>query len=102
MFRNPSLSILARRLGGFKRPTIPPTYLNETRLQPAHLLTFQCSNRGFQTTIPQQSISNIMSTDSKIVIVTGGNSGLGYETVKKILQSEKAKYTVFLGARSAE
>lgn len=43
-----------------------------------------------------------MSTDSKIVIVTGGNSGIGYETVKKILESRKAQYTVLLGARTIE
>lgn len=38
----------------------------------------------------------------RIIIVTGGNSGIGYETVKKILQSDKAKYHVFLGARTTE
>lgn len=38
----------------------------------------------------------------RIIIVTGGNSGIGYETVKKILQSDKAKYHVFLGARTIE
>lgn len=37
----------------------------------------------------------------KVVLVTGGNSGLGYETVKAFLQSNKP-YHVFLGSRSLE
>ena len=37
----------------------------------------------------------------KITLVTGGNTGLGYETVKALLQSEKP-YHVLLGSRSLE
>lgn len=41
-----------------------------------------------------------MST-KKIVIVTGANKSLGYETVKALLESDQP-YHVFLGSRSLE
>lgn len=41
-----------------------------------------------------------MSSPS-IVLVTGGNTGIGYETVKALLQSSKT-YHVLLGSRSLE
>ncbi|KAJ7260500.1 hypothetical protein B0H12DRAFT_375271 [Mycena haematopus] len=38
---------------------------------------------------------------SEIVFVTGGNNGIGYETVKALLQAEK-KYHVLMGSRSLD
>lgn len=40
-------------------------------------------------------------TSPKIVFVTGGNGGIGYETVKALLQSERP-YKVLMGSRSLE
>ena len=33
-----------------------------------------------------------------LLLITGGNAGLGFETVKSLLQSSK-KYTILLGGR---
>ena len=38
----------------------------------------------------------------KVVVVTGANDGIGYEAVRAFLESDKAKYHVFLGSRSVE
>lgn len=40
-----------------------------------------------------------MSTDKKILLITGGNTGLGLETVKALLQSETA-YEIIIGCRT--
>ena len=36
-----------------------------------------------------------------IVLITGANTGLGYETIRSLLQSTKA-YTILLGGRSVD
>ena len=41
------------------------------------------------------------STNKNIVLITGANSGIGWETVKALLQSQR-QYHILLGARDLE
>ena len=58
----------------------------------------QATNRF--TRFSTQAI-NTMSSSKKVVLVTGANKSIGYETVKALLRSEKP-YHVILGSRSLE
>jgi NAD(P)-dependent dehydrogenase (short-subunit alcohol dehydrogenase family) len=40
-------------------------------------------------------------TDTSIVLITGGNTGIGYETVKALYASPKA-HTILMGSRSLD
>ncbi|KAJ5931083.1 hypothetical protein N7466_006576 [Penicillium verhagenii] len=44
-------------------------------------------------------MNNILNMTPKIVLITGGNGGIGYETVKALFESEKP-YHIFMGSRS--
>ena len=51
---------------------------------------------------PSTRESQLAMTSQKVVLVTGANDGIGYEAVKALLESDKAKYHVFLSSRSLE
>lgn len=38
--------------------------------------------------------------ESTIIFITGANSGIGYQTIRALSQSERT-YTIYLGSRSA-
>jgi len=40
-------------------------------------------------------------SSNPVILITGANTGLGFETVRSLLQSSKA-YTILLGGRSIE
>ncbi|KAF2731668.1 NAD(P)-binding protein [Polyplosphaeria fusca] len=42
-----------------------------------------------------------MASGKGIILITGGNTGIGYETVKALMQSEKP-YTILMGSRKLE
>jgi NAD(P)-dependent dehydrogenase (short-subunit alcohol dehydrogenase family) len=41
-----------------------------------------------------------MATDKKVVFITGGNTGLGFETVKALAASKSATYELVVGCRT--
>jgi NAD(P)-dependent dehydrogenase (short-subunit alcohol dehydrogenase family) len=41
-----------------------------------------------------------MATDKEIVVITGGNTGLGLEVVRKLLREHSARFHVIIGSRT--
>lgn len=66
-------------------PTIPwPTFADLKQML-----------HGFWASKPTYTESQYPDLQDKVVIVTGGNTGLGYETVKSLAGSTKARIYVF-------
>ncbi|KAF2002253.1 NAD(P)-binding protein [Amniculicola lignicola CBS 123094] len=57
-------------------------------------ITSHITNTAIRTASPNM-------TDKTILLITGGNTGIGFETVKALLQSS-TPYTILLGSRSLD
>ncbi|KAI1841803.1 hypothetical protein JX266_011980 [Neoarthrinium moseri] len=55
-----------------------------------------CSSGSISRALEHDSM-----TEKRIVLITGGNTGIGYEAVKALLQSDRA-YIILMGSRSVE
>lgn len=51
---------------------------------------------------PSTALSTAMSTQSSVVLISGGNAGLGLATLKSLLLDDKKSYSVYMGSRSIE
>lgn len=80
-------------------------YNNDTINTHSHSIPFRIqnyiNNSHIQISSKYLSQLSIMSSSTPMVLITGANTGLGFETVRSLFRSQKT-YTILLGGRSLD